>query len=151
MCSVGGEESALLTFGSENWRSYEVVVEFQYRTNQAGQFDIITRMQQDGTGIRHRIDASASNVSQFTLRATGQSLGMGEYPVNIRSGQWGVLRAEVDNEKIRTFFDGLQISEYEAVQKTSISAGSSGSKPRPARPFASTTSRCGRCIARRRR
>jgi hypothetical protein len=116
LCSVGGEESALLTFGSENWRSYEVVVEFQYRTNQAGQFDIITRMQQDGTGIRHRIDASASNVSQFTLRATGQSLGMGEYPVNIRSGQWGVLRAEVDNEKIRTFFDGLQISEYELFE-----------------------------------
>ncbi len=115
LCSTGVETGALLTFGSGEWTNYEVEVELQYRGNIRGDFDIITRMADDAAGIRHRIAGSTSRISQFTLRPGGQSLGMGEYNVNIRGNQWAILRAEVDDEKIRTFFDGLQISEYELL------------------------------------
>ncbi|MBK8135155.1 MAG: PD40 domain-containing protein [Chloroflexi bacterium] len=118
LCSTADETDALLTFGASDWESYEVSVEFQYRSVQRGNFTIITRMSSDGSGIRHRVDGINSTVSQFTLRANGQSLGMGQYGVNVRPSQWAVLRAEVDGEKIRTFFDGLQISEYELLGST---------------------------------
>lgn len=115
LCSTGVETGALLTFGASEWSNYEVEIELQYRGNIRGDFDIITRMADDGAGIRHRIAGSTARISQFTLRPGGQSLGMGEYSVNIRGNQWAILRAEVDDEKIRTFFDGLQISEYELL------------------------------------
>lgn len=115
LCSTGLDTGALLTFGSGEWGNYEVEVELQYRGNVRGDFDIITRMDDDGSGIRHRIAGSSSRISQFTLRPGAQSLGMGEYKVNIRGNQWAILRAEVDDKKIRTFFDGLQISEYELL------------------------------------
>jgi uncharacterized protein YraI len=115
LCTTGVDTGALLTFGIAEWGNYEVEVELQYRGNIRGDFDIITRMSDDAAGIRHRIAGSTSRISQFTLRPGGQSLGMGEYNVNIRGNQWAILRAEVDDEKIRTFFDGLQISEYELL------------------------------------
>lgn len=113
LCSLGLPEGALLTLGSPEWDNYEVSAEVQYRGAIDGQFTIITRMTDDGAGIRHRMNGNNGEISQFTFRPGSTTLGMGAFRVNIRAGQWGVLRAEVDDSKIRTFFDGLLISEYD--------------------------------------
>jgi serine/threonine-protein kinase len=114
LCSdVGG---AFLSFGDTAWSDYEVIAEFQFRGTESGSFNVITRMDNEQTGIRHGVSADKRTVYQYTLRTSnGRSLGMGEVGVNIRPKQWAILRAEVDGQKIRTFFDGLQISEYELL------------------------------------
>lgn len=113
ICTPNTDEGSLLTIGTSEWADYEVEVELQFPTSQHGAFNIITRMTDDGSGIRHRIDANNSMLSQYTQRASGQILAMGGFNVNIRTGQWSILRAEVDGRKIRTYFDGLPISEFE--------------------------------------
>jgi hypothetical protein len=114
ICS--SSEGAFLSFGDPSWTNYEVIAEFQFRGSETGSFSLITRMDDQRTGIYHRVSASASNVSTYTLRLPSmRSLPMSEVAINIRAKQWGLLRAEADGTKIRTYFDGLQTTEYELL------------------------------------
>ncbi|MCU0475566.1 MAG: hypothetical protein MUC99_05560, partial [Anaerolineae bacterium] len=114
ICS--SSEGAFLSFGDPSWTNYEVIAEFQFRGSETGSFSIITRMDDQRTGIYNRVSASEANVSTYTLRLPSmRSLPMSEVPINIRAKQWGLLRAEADGTKIRTYFDGLQTTEYELL------------------------------------
>ncbi|MBZ0307125.1 MAG: SH3 domain-containing protein [Anaerolineae bacterium] len=98
-------------FGLSTWDDYSVDIEVRITATGDGHSAILTRLNPNGLGYRHAIMINSSGSgwsTQYYYGGNGADLGGSN--VNVHSGEWHHLRAEVEGNVIRTFVDEVLIA-----------------------------------------
>lgn len=103
-------------FGSEDWENYSVEAQIQLTGRETGHAAILTRLDNNWWGYRHRIffDFWGMGMAQYYYGGPDgtESQILGVLDLTIESGKWYMLRAEVEGKTVRTVVNGWAIAHY---------------------------------------
>jgi hypothetical protein len=114
-------------FGAESWQDYSVEARFQLTGTLTAHAAILTRLDAERWGYRHRLffDPWGSGITQYYYGGEDgrESQLLGEYLRPVESGNWYVLRAETEGKIVRTVINGFAIAHYNVETNTRGSVG----------------------------
>lgn len=103
-------------FGEDDWQDYSLEVQMQLSARDTGHAAILTRLDPNRWGYRHRLffDVWGAGIAQYFYGGENGSAtqAIGEFKRPIDSGWWYTVRAEVEGRVVRTVINGVAIAHY---------------------------------------